>query len=180
MAELRYWVNQSMPMPGAPGVRRIDVTLDTWHQSAHDIATGGGRLLALWVDCQHATTVRAALIAESVVLVLTLALPDTATSYPSLADTFPAAARMQRAAADVCGIRARDLDTRPWLRVGETPAAWLERCARAGVVMTPGSATGKAYADWARLCYTCVDPDKLSRAMQVLSAITRETPAISS
>ncbi len=68
-------------------------------------------------------------------------------------------------------------DTRPWLRAHETPAQWLERCARAGVVMTPGSATGKAYADWARLCYTCVDPAALSRAMQVLSAITRETSA---
>jgi Ni,Fe-hydrogenase III large subunit len=142
MAELRYWINQSTPMPGAPGIRRLDVTLDTWHQSARDIATGGGRLLALWIDCQHATTVRAALIAESVVLVLTLALPDTATSYPSLADKFPAAARMQRAAADLCGIRARDLDTRPWLRHASWPANYFPLAAQREV-----SAGGGAVID---------------------------------
>ena len=119
---LQYWIDQSTPLPGAPGVRRLDVTLDTWHQAAQDTATASGRLLALWVDCDGAATVRAALIADSVVLVLTLVLPESAGSYPTLEDTFPAAARMQRAAADLCGVHARYPDTRPWLR----HAAWPE------------------------------------------------------
>jgi len=129
MAALRYWIEQATVLPGAPGVRRLDVTLDTWHQAAQDIATGG-RLLALWIDCQRTTTVYAALIADSAVLVLTLPLPETATSYPSLADTFPAAARMQRAAADLCGMRARDLDTRPWLRHASWPGKYFPLAAR--------------------------------------------------
>ena len=122
---LQYWIDQSTPLPGALGVRRLDVTLDTWHQSARDIAAGGGRLLALWVDCERTATVRAALIADSVVLILTLALPEAVMSYPSLTETFAAAARMQRATADLCGVRAWDSDTRPWLRHAAWPANYL-------------------------------------------------------
>jgi Ni,Fe-hydrogenase III large subunit len=93
-------------------------------------------LLALWVDCEDATTVRAALIAESVVLVLTLELPETAVSYPSLAETFPAAARMQRAAADLCGVRARDADTRPWLRHATWPEGYFPLAAQRPAIRT--------------------------------------------
>ena len=42
-----------------------------------------------------------------------------------LADLFPAAARMQRAAADLCGVRSRDFDQRPWLRHAAWPADYL-------------------------------------------------------
>jgi N-succinyldiaminopimelate aminotransferase len=59
-------------------------------------------------------------------------------------------------------------DTRPFLRDGETPAQLLARCARRGVVLTPGAATGAAYADHARLCFTAVAPDALERALSVL------------
>ncbi len=69
-------------------------------------------------------------------------------------------------------------DTRPLCEPHETSLQWLERCARAGVVLTPGSATGRDYEHWARLCYTCVEPNTLARAMQVLSAITRDPAAI--
>ena len=69
-------------------------------------------------------------------------------------------------------------DTRAYLAPAETPEQWLERCARAGVVLTPGPSTGQAYADWARLCYTCVEPVALARAMRVLSAITRVCAAV--
>lgn len=65
-------------------------------------------------------------------------------------------------------------DTRPFLRGGETPAGFLERCARAGVVLTAGGATGRAYGDYARLCYTSVDADTLGRAMQVLSGVIQD------
>lgn len=66
-------------------------------------------------------------------------------------------------------------DTRPFRAAAETPTEWLERCARAGVVLTPGSATGRDYGDWARLCYTSVDPTTLSRAMAALAGVVRGT-----
>jgi Ni,Fe-hydrogenase III large subunit len=141
---LQYWIDQSTPMPGAPGVRRLDVTLDTWHQAARDIAEGGGRLLALWVDCPQATTVRAALIADAVVLVLTLVLPESLMSYPSLTDTFSAAARMQRATADLCGVSARDFDTRPWLRHAAWPADYFPLAAQ----RTATAASGPVVDDY--------------------------------
>lgn len=59
-------------------------------------------------------------------------------------------------------------DTRPFLQSGETPAELLARCARAGVVLTPGAATGSAYGDFARLCFTALPPAALSRALSVL------------
>ncbi len=65
-------------------------------------------------------------------------------------------------------------DTRPFLAPHETSQQWLERCARAGVVLTPGSATGQAYEHYARLCYTCVEPAALVRAIGVLSTIARD------
>jgi Ni,Fe-hydrogenase III large subunit len=133
---LQYWIDQSRPLPGAPGLRQLDVTRDTWHQSARDIAAAGGRLLALWVDCEDVATVRAALIAESVVLVLTLELGVAASDYPSLAETFPAAARMQRAAADLCGVQARDPDMRPWLRHAAWPDRYLPLAAQRSAVRT--------------------------------------------
>jgi Ni,Fe-hydrogenase III large subunit len=116
------------------------VTLDTWYQAAHDIATCGGRLLALWGDCQHATTIHAALSADSVVLVLTLPLPDAMASYPSLTETFPSAARMQRAVADLCGVRSRDLDTRPWLRHASWPVDYFPLAAHHTVPVATESA----------------------------------------
>ncbi len=64
-------------------------------------------------------------------------------------------------------------DTRPFLAPGETAAAWLERCARAGIVLTPGLATGAAYADWARLCFTSVPLNTLDRALAILEELVR-------
>jgi hypothetical protein len=118
--KLQHWIDLSTPLPGAPGVRRLNVVPDAWQDCAKDVAAGGGRLLALWADYAGDVTVFAALIAGPTVLVLALELPGASSTYPSLADVFPAAARMQRAAADLCGVRARDFDQRPWLR----HAAW--------------------------------------------------------
>lgn len=56
-------------------------------------------------------------------------------------------------------------DTTPYLRPGETPMAFLERCVDAGVMLTPGSASGQAYENWARLCFTSVPPDDLEEAL---------------
>lgn len=62
-------------------------------------------------------------------------------------------------------------DTRPLLREGETPDALRERVARAGIVLTPGSAAGSAYETWARLCFTAVPPDALDRALATLARV---------
>jgi N-succinyldiaminopimelate aminotransferase len=59
-------------------------------------------------------------------------------------------------------------DTRPFLRRGESAAELLARCAKGGVVLTPGSATGAAYADYARLCFTAIAPERLTRALTIL------------
>jgi N-succinyldiaminopimelate aminotransferase len=59
-------------------------------------------------------------------------------------------------------------DTRPFLRAGESAGDLLARCAKRGVVLTPGAATGAAYADFARLCFTAIAPAPLSRALAIL------------
>lgn len=62
-------------------------------------------------------------------------------------------------------------DTRPLLRGGERPHALLERIARSGVVLTPGSVAGKDYGDWARLCFTAVPLPRLERALATLQHV---------
>jgi len=106
-------------------MRHVDVALDTWHRAALDLAAGGGRLLSLWADCEPSASVHAAFLCDAAALVLDLNLPDAETTYPSLADIYPVAARLQRAAADLSGIHARDEDTRPWLRHAAWPANYF-------------------------------------------------------
>ena len=119
---LQPWFARSEAHPGAPGLSALSVSHDEWRQVAQDVAAAGGRLLALWASSdQHAAPkIHAVFLAERGGLVLTLPITDTDTPYPGIEDLFPAAARMQRAAADLSGVRSRDPDTRPWLR----HAAW--------------------------------------------------------
>lgn len=62
-------------------------------------------------------------------------------------------------------------DLRPHCRAGESPAELLVRIASAGVVLTPGQATGAAYGTWARLCFTAVEPRALARALATLERV---------
>ena len=62
-------------------------------------------------------------------------------------------------------------DLRPHLRGEEEPSELLARIATAGVVLTPGAATGHDYSDYARLCYTAVTPQVLDRALAALSGV---------
>ncbi len=66
--------------------------------------------------------VRVAYTAAQGVLVLSLPLPDGESRYPGIQQWFPSASRMQRAVADLSGLRSTDPDMRPWLR----HAAWPE------------------------------------------------------
>jgi Ni,Fe-hydrogenase III large subunit/Ni,Fe-hydrogenase III component G len=119
---LRVWSALSELQPGAPDLRALTVSEDQWRWVAQDMAAAGGRLIALWASAdEHAAPkVHAAFVAESAGLVLTLPIANPGTYYPGIEDLFPAAARMQRAIADLSGARSTGPDTRPWLR----HAAW--------------------------------------------------------
>ena len=86
-----------------------------------------------------------------------------------------------RRAAATLGVRAPDggtflfFDASPWLAPDEPLLAFLERCLDAGVLLTPGSASGRDYARWARLCFTAVPPDELDRALERLGAVLGDT-----
>lgn len=57
------------------------------------------------------------------------------------------------------------------LREGEDTLGLLERCLDAGVLLTPGAASGKDYANWVRLCFTSVAPEELQEALDLLAPI---------
>jgi Ni,Fe-hydrogenase III large subunit len=117
---MRKWLDRSQPLAGAPGLRGVDVAAAEWRQGALDLAAGGARLEALWTECTHGAAARALYGGDDFLLLVTLSLARGETEYPSVADVFPAAGRMQRAAADLTGLRAAGADGRPWLR----HAAW--------------------------------------------------------
>jgi Ni,Fe-hydrogenase III large subunit len=109
--------------PGAPGISALSVSFDDWRSLAQDSAAAGARLLALWASGDGSGTpiLRALFLAEPRALLVSLHLTDASVRYHGLEDLFPAASRMQRAVADLCGLRATDPDTRPWLRHASWP-----------------------------------------------------------
>ena len=116
--------NEGSVIAGAARVLGLTVSRDEWQRAAEHVATGGGRLQALWAsrDREGHDIVRVAFIAEQGVLVLSLEVPATEGHYPGIEQWFPSANRMQRAVADLSGLRSTDPDTRPWFR----HAAWPE------------------------------------------------------
>lgn len=97
-----------------------------WLPMARDLAATGARLLSLWVDCRcNEAAVIAAYLCDHAVCVIHARLAESERCYPSIADLFPCAARMQRAAADLTGIHARESDSRPWLRHAAWPATYF-------------------------------------------------------
>jgi Ni,Fe-hydrogenase III large subunit/Ni,Fe-hydrogenase III component G len=120
----RSGLNAGGAVAGAPGVSSLTVTRDEWRRAAEDMAAGGARLLALWAgrDGAGRDTVRAAFIADAEALVLNLPLAAGEIDFPGIQPWFLSAGRMQRAVADLSGLRAADADRRPWLR----HAAWPE------------------------------------------------------
>ncbi|MEI8324299.1 MAG: NADH-quinone oxidoreductase subunit C [Betaproteobacteria bacterium] len=92
-----------------------------WSAAALALRDGGGRLLALW-GAQNA--VCAAFVVLEGLVWLELPLDAQGGRYPDLAQAFPAAARMQRAAAELSGVHAESAhDLRPWLNHGAWPSA---------------------------------------------------------
>jgi Ni,Fe-hydrogenase III large subunit/Ni,Fe-hydrogenase III component G len=120
---LQAWFAKSEAHAGAPGLRALTVMPEQWRQVARDLAATRARLLAIWASSEERTSmVRAVFLADRGGLVVTLPTADAEASYPGIEDLFPAAARMQRAMADLSGMRSTDADIRPWLR----HAAWPE------------------------------------------------------
>jgi Ni,Fe-hydrogenase III large subunit/Ni,Fe-hydrogenase III component G len=119
---LRTWFARSEVQPGAPGLHALTVECEEWRRATQDLAAAGSRLVSLWAsrDGQAAPTVRTVFLVDHRALVLSLRVADADAVYPGIEKLFPAAARMQRAMADLSGLRSTDEDTRPWLR----HAAW--------------------------------------------------------
>lgn len=104
------------PLP----LERHRVARDAWSQQLAALRADGARLLALWAsderDRAGGDLLHAAFLQRSGVMLLELALPDTAPAYPRLDELFPSAARMQRAVHDLSGPLTDGGDRRPWLR----------------------------------------------------------------
>src|SRR5271166_193648 len=122
----RAWLNLVDTQSVSPGLRTLTVSDEEWREVAQELAAAGGRLVALWAseDSRSLPIVRAVFLAEKSGLVLNLSVSDPQAPYPGLEDLFPAAARMQRALADLSGLRSTDSDTRPWLRHAAWPQSY--------------------------------------------------------
>jgi Ni,Fe-hydrogenase III large subunit/Ni,Fe-hydrogenase III component G len=122
---VHLWFDRAAVLPGAPGLHRLRTSREQWRQVAGELAASGGRLLALWAspDAGPAMRVHACYAAEPGMLVVELLLASAAQDYPGLEELFPAADRMQRAVADLAGVRSTARDTRPWLRHAAWPAS---------------------------------------------------------
>ncbi len=106
------------PLPIWHGV----VDRATWHSVSAQVAQAQQRLVALWGRESRATQGRVVSAAYALVdglVWIDLPLPDGTSDYPDLSVQFPFAGRMQRATADLLGIRAEGTtDHRPWLDHG--------------------------------------------------------------
>jgi len=63
-------------------------------------------------------------------------------------------------------------DAAPWLAPeDEDVTPLLHRCLDAGVVVTPGGASGDDYRRWLRVCFTCVEPEELKAGLALLGEV---------
>ncbi len=92
-----------------------------WSALARSVADADGRLVALWGAApgeRIAPSVSAAFAVDAGLVWAQLDCTPEGT-YPDLAPLYAGAGRMQRAAADLCGLHAQGThDTRPWLDHG--------------------------------------------------------------
>lgn len=113
-------------IPGAIPAYRARIDPAALRAACDTARADGARLVALWGSDE---TTRAAGFALHVALALpagllwiTVPLATEHPRYPGIADLFPSASRMQRAAYDLLGIHADESsDHRKWLRHGAWP-----------------------------------------------------------
>ena len=134
------------PLPGAARVWHAFVDGASWRLTAHQVWEKGGRLIALWgADDGRTLAVHAALGLPEGLFWITLPLSVQSPEYPDLGDLFAPANRMQRAAFDLVGVRARGAeDTRRWLRHTAWPAGEfpLRKSVDAGKAFEPERPAG--------------------------------------
>jgi len=118
---------QASPLPGAAPAWHADVGAAGWRAACEGVASAGGRLGALWASDERAArgsfAAHALLVAGEGLLHLRLDAGSANPSFPDLSDLFGSAPRMQRAMADLVGVRAagpagEPMDERGWLRHG--------------------------------------------------------------
>lgn len=66
------------------------------------------------------------------------------------------------------------VDTRGRRRDGESAMGLLERCVDRGVLLTPGTASGRDYEDWVRVCFTTLPPEELAQALHLLREVLHD------
>ena len=114
------------PLAGAVPAAVVTVDEAQWSAAAESFAAAGVPLVALWGadrrDLGDGFVVFAAYAAADGLACLRLRAGGDRPAYPDISAHFPAAARMQRAVADLLGVRAQGAeDDRPWLRHGAWP-----------------------------------------------------------
>jgi Ni,Fe-hydrogenase III large subunit len=93
---------------------RLVVTEETWSRTAERLGRGTLSLLGLWGEADRVHMAVADASEAAAIRVITLGCPDGC--YPSVARQHAPAMRLERAAADLFGLRPEGLpDTRPWL-----------------------------------------------------------------
>ena len=120
---LARWFDQATPLPGGRQAAGLRVSAEQWLEAAEAVAAQGGRLLSMWAHGPIGgdASVLAALLTARGLLLLELPLDarlraSAGSHYPGLQRLFPAANRLQRAIADLAGLRSADPDRRAWLR----------------------------------------------------------------
>ena len=116
-------------LPGAVPAGVATVTAAQWTSLAESIRADG-RLVALWASDRRSAgeglVVYAAYAVDDGLACARLPVSAERPEYPDLSTRFPAAARMQRAAFDLLGVRAAGApDERPWLRHAAWPADYF-------------------------------------------------------
>ena len=108
--------------------RLVSVDRQQWLEVARALRASDVHFLTMWGaddrDRDNCFRIYAVYLLAHDVLVVEHVIAETLTpTYPSLATTFPAAARMQRAVHDLLGIATDESDTRNWLRHDGWPEA---------------------------------------------------------
>lgn len=116
----------AQPLPGAIQAVQVEVASGALHGVVSRALSEGARLIALWgcddTDLGAGFVMRIALLTRTGLCCLRVPLPAEHPHYPSIADVYPAALRMQRATYDLLGIHAQEAaDSRKWLRHGAWP-----------------------------------------------------------
>jgi Ni,Fe-hydrogenase III large subunit/Ni,Fe-hydrogenase III component G len=112
---------QTDPVPGAMPAFRATIEAGTLRTVVEKAKTQKARLVALWGSDETVRgggyALHVALAVRTGLLWLTVPLAREHPRYPGIADIYPGASRMQRAAYDLLGIHAQDApDHRKWLR----------------------------------------------------------------